>query len=158
MKVNNQLKDVIIKIRKELNNDPHGIIIGELNSGVSEIPLKDNNLNQYFEFLEESNGARCGAIDLWAFDDLSQKQYRVSDLIGGNNKWFEIGQVIYEPLVIDKNTGIVHLFCQGDIRTQNLGHFDYFMMEFIFGGKYKDIVPDGDTDDWYLFLHKLGYV
>ncbi|MEK4063903.1 MULTISPECIES: hypothetical protein [Paenibacillus] len=149
---------IIKKVKEKLVAEPDSIIFGELNEGNTGIKSNDDCIKQYFEFLKESDGARCGAVDLWSFDEFPSHQSRVSDFLGGIENWIEVGQVLYEPLVIDKNSGQVYCFCQGHPARvgQTLGDFHYFLLNYVFGGKYEELIPDAHLDDWYQFLKRIG--
>ncbi|WP_179033140.1 hypothetical protein [Paenibacillus kribbensis] len=155
-----QLLVILQKVREGLNSDPDGIIYGELNVGKKDINNDNPNLQQYFHFLKEANGGRFGGIDLWSYSELDSNQYRVSDLNGGIKKWIEIGQIIYEPLVINKQSGEVYHFYQGHLEDMghNLGMFNSFIIDYVFGNKYEKIVPDSHSDEWYQFLKRIELV
>lgn len=156
--MDDQLKSIIKKVKEKLAAEPESIIYGELNEGNTDIEVTNDCFKQYFEFLKESDGARCGAVDLWAFDELFLHQFRVSDFSGGTEKWIEVGQVLYEPLVIEKDSGQVYCFYQGhpDKAAQTLGDFNYFLLNYVFGRKYEELVPDAHLEDWYQFLKRIG--
>jgi len=115
--MNNDLKDIIDTIRKDLKHEPNAPIIGKMSDGNFKIHNDDNlNLKEYYDFLRECDGARCGSIDFVAFDGLPEIKYRVTDFPGGNNIWICIGQILYEPIAINKTNGNVYLFFQSGIR------------------------------------------
>lgn len=160
--MNNNLRVIIQNIQKELKNEPDAPIIGKMSDGNLKINDANNiNLKEYIEFLKECDGARCGAIDFVSFDEIPDIQYRVTDIPGGNDVWICIGQILYEPLVINKTDGNVYLYYQGhedEVQPKSFGSFDYFLMEYVFGKKYAEIIPDADQEEWYQFLKKLKLV
>ncbi|MBU5354914.1 hypothetical protein KQI74_21690 [Paenibacillus barcinonensis] len=154
-----QLHNLITRVKIKLEAEPKGIIYGEFYKGNTDIKSSDKVLKPYFEFLGVTDGARCGVMDFWSFNELGSHQYRIADLIGGLEKWIEIGQILYEPLVIDKHSGEVFCFEQGyQISTdKSLGDFNYFISNYVFGPKYKEFVPDVDLDDWFQFLKRIKF-
>lgn len=157
--MNNELCKKISKARYELSKDVSSVIFGELNDGV----VCDENLRikPYCDFLNVCNGASCGDIDLWSNEDIGQNQFRVTDLDGGSEKWVCIGQILYEPLVINLDSEEVYLFYQGhekEIEGKCFGKFDDFLMEYVFGEKYAEIIPDVQDDEWYSFLRRINFV
>ncbi|MUG44312.1 hypothetical protein [Paenibacillus woosongensis] len=156
--MNEKLRSVIKRVKVKLAVEPDSIIFGELNEGNPEIQLDSDYYKQYMEFLKEVNGGRCGAVDLWSFDELYMHQSRVTDYLGGTDRWLEVGQVLYEPLVIEKSSGQVYYFYQGysDRLGQTLGDYDYFLLNYVFGRKYEELVPDAHLEEWYQFIKGLG--
>jgi hypothetical protein len=155
--MNSQLKSVIQKVKEQLILEPDGIIFGELHEGNHNAHSNHKILQRYFDFLKESDGARCGAIDLWSFNELDTNQYRVTELSGSIEKWFEIGQILYEPLVIDKISGEVYLF-EGypDGEGRSFGDLEDFLLNYVFGGRYAEIIPNAESDEWYQFLKRIN--
>ena len=100
--MNDNLKIKIEKARLELQKETSAPIIGKLNEGINS----DNKLIPQFyrDFLSVCNGGRYGSIDLWSNELILDNQYRVTELDGENEKWFCIGQVLYEPLVVKLDT------------------------------------------------------
>ncbi|MHA6534213.1 hypothetical protein [Paenibacillus sp. BAC0078] len=160
--MDSHLKSIIEKVKKKLVNEPDSIIIGELNQGNISIKPNEDHLKDYFDFLSEVDGARCGAIDIWSYDELAEHQFRVSDYLEEkeDDKWIEIGQVLYEPLFINANSGRVLCFKQGYPLSegQSLGDFNYFLLNYVFGRKYAELVPDSHLEYWYQFLVKIKIV
>ena len=101
---------------------------------------------------------RCGSIDIFGADIIQDYQFMVNNIPGGNDKWLYIGQILYEPVVINKIDSKVYRFFRGneDINTADcLGLFDEFLLNYVFGDKYAEIVPDAEDDEWYRFLKKI---
>ncbi|WP_143536095.1 hypothetical protein [Saccharibacillus sp. O23] len=117
------------------------------------------NVGDYREMLDLFDGARCGAIDLWSYADLPQHQFRVSDVEGGPNAWIEIGQVLYEPLLLNRENGSIYLLnTDRDDLCLLASNLQSFLKNDIFGSGYAKLVPDHEHDGWYLFLHEMGLV
>ena len=155
-----QLKLIIQSVKTELDKDPNGIIAGKINEGTT---IKEKNfdpaLQIYYDFLSECNGARFGAIDLFGAEILEKYQFMVSDIPGGDERWFYIGQILYEPLLFNKNDLKLYLFYREteDVDpTDCFGYLDDFLMNYVFGKKYAEIIPDADNDEWYQLLKKLN--
>lgn len=160
-RVDKHLYDLITKVKVTLEAEPDSIIYGELGAGRSDLEMKDTALQSYLEFLKQFNGARCGAIDLWSFETLSSHQYRIADIRGGPDQWLEIGQILYEPLVINKYSGHIY-YCKQDHQEvwtkKDLGDFNHFLCHYVFGLKYEEIVPDVHQDEWYSLLDKINRI
>lgn len=152
-KMNKNLKDIICRLKISLKEDPNGIIVGELNEGISGIQFEFNSvhLTQYISFLEKTNGARCGAIDFWTYEELPDNQFRVSEFPEFINRWLEIGQVVYKPLFIDKFSGSLILI-EEEGRFQEFENLDTFLLSFVFGKNYQLIVPYVEKEEWFQFL------
>lgn len=160
--MNDNLKCIIKTVRSELNKEPSSIIIGKLGNAIINEEINGNfKIQSYYDFLKECNGARCGSIDLWSFEMLLKNQYRVTEIPGCKDTWLCIGQILYEPIVVNKIEGKVYRFYQGhetDISADCLGSFEEFLMMYVFGNKYAEIIPDADKEGWYQFLQKINLI
>lgn len=155
-------KNVIDKLRyvkMKLMEYEDSILFANFNEGKDNKKIFDElNLSEYQEFIKFSNGARFGSVDLWSLDDIPRNQFYISEY---SNIWTCVGQILYEPIVIDKKNAYIYLF---DINTNyvsdkiKFGEFNNFLNEFVLGEQYSRIIPDADSDDWYLFLKKIGVV
>ena len=115
-------------------------------------------IESYCKFLTICNGARCGLVDLYSFEMLCKSQYRVKEISGGENNWICIGQILYEPIAINKTDKKVYRFYQGhekDINYDCFGSFDEFLSEYVFGNKYIDIIPSFETDGWNMLIKNI---
>ena len=104
-------------------------------------------------FLKLCNGGSFGDIILWSVEELLENQYRIP---AEQPSWYEIGQLLYEPLFLDKHTQ--HIIFPTDVYEGIEGievDFDTFVREYIFGSKYKEkiIGYDNEDDDWSVFLN-----
>lgn len=157
--MNDKLKNIIETVKKELSKEKKYVCFAKLNEGIEDKRIKDNlNISMFYEFLYECNGARCGEIDLWDINQLLRSRYRVTDIPNGEEMCVCIGQVNYEPIVINKFNGNVYRFYQGhetDIKADCFGSFDEFLSSYVFGDKYVDIVTNAENDEWYKFIKKL---
>lgn len=157
--MNDKLRGIIRLTKDELGKDPSSILFGQLEDGLLD-KGEDNGsaIRPYYDFLRECNGARCGSIDLWSDELLSGIQFRVTDMPGGADKWLCIGQILYEPVVMNKADGMVYRFYQG-AETEGpadcFGILDEFLIEYVFGTRYADIIPNADDEEWYQLIKKL---
>ena len=84
---------------------------------------------------------------------LPDNQYRVPQ---DQPLWYEIGQLLYEPLFLDKHTQHVIFLADSYEGIEEIDvDFDTFVKEYIFGSKYKEkiIGYDNADDDWSVFLN-----
>lgn len=159
--MNNNINEIIEKIKKELSEDPNGPIKGKVSKGIDlKFQSIDIGVEKYYEFLKICNGARFGDIDFFSFDNLDDAQYFIEDSLDDNHQWMNIGQILYEPLVIDKKDGRIYQLGSypGEGTVKCYGEFDDFLLEYVFGEKYKEIIPDSEDDEWYKVLKKLKIV
>lgn len=156
-----KLRNLLNELRLKLKDEPSSMIYADMNMKTDEIVNNYGKSQPYFDFLKECNGARFGAVDLWSFAELSEHQFRMTAMLRGMENWLEIGQVLYDPLVIEKSTGLVYLFKQSDPEglERSFGEFDEFLFHYVFGRKYVEIVPDAEIDDeWYHFLVRKEFL
>ena len=148
------LETIIAHYRNRLASFPDAILIGEIPEGAESILPE---VLQYITpvhsaFLTLCNGGTFGDIILWSVEELLENQYRVPT---EQPSWYEIGQLLYEPLFLDKHTQCV--IFPTDVYEGIEGievDFDTFVREYIFGSKYKEkiIGYDNEDDDWSTFL------
>lgn len=148
------LEVIITHYRNRLASLPDAIIIGEIPEGAENIPPEVLQLIApvYSAFLKLCNGGTFGDIILWSVEELLENQYRVPS---EQPSWYEIGQLLYEPLFLDKHSQCV--IFPTDVYEGIEGievDFDTFTREYIFGSKYKEkiIGYDNEDDDWSAFL------
>ena len=149
------LETIIAHYRNRLASLPDAIIIGEIPEGAENIPQK---VSQYIApvhsaFLKLCNGGSFGDIILWSTEELLDNQYRVP---ADQSSWYEIGQLLYEPLFLDKDTQHVIFPADSYEGIEEIDvDFDTFVKEYIFGSKYKEkiIGYDNTDDDWSVFLN-----
>ena len=148
------LETIITHYRNRLVALPDAILIGEIPEGAESIPPEVLQLIApvHSAFLTLCNGGTFGDIILWSAEELLENQYRVP---AEQPSWYEIGQLLYEPLFFDKHTQCV--IFPTDVYEGIEGievDFDTFVREYIFGSKYKEkiIGYDNEDDDWSAFL------
>ncbi|WP_421662224.1 hypothetical protein [Lysinibacillus telephonicus] len=153
------IKSIIENMKKCLKEDPSSIVFGELNDGIGEInEAAILKLGKYYDFLSLTNGARCGDIDFWSYNDLEKNQYVLSDIQDERESWLSIGQILYEPLLINKFDGIVYEFIVDDGSMNSFGELEFFLKNYVFGPSYCKVIPNSENDDWFLFLKKNGRI
>ena len=148
------LETIIAHYRNRLASLPDAIIIGEIPEGAENIPPEVLQLIApvHSAFLKLCNGGTFGDIILWSVEELLENQSRVPS---EQPSWYEIGQLLYEPLFLDKHSQCV--IFPTDVYEGIEGievDFDTFTREYIFGSKYKEkiIGYDNEDDDWSVFL------
>ena len=148
------LETIIAHYRSRLASLPDAILIGEIPEGAESIPPKVLQLiaPAHCSFLKLCNGGTFGDIILWSAEELLENQYHIP---AEQPSWYEIGQLLYEPLFLDKHTQ--HIIFPTDVYEGIEGievDFDTFVREYIFGNKYKEkiIGYDNEDDDWSVFL------
>ena len=148
------LETIIAHYRNRLASLPDAIIIGEIPEGAENIPPEVLQLIApvHSAFLKLCNGGTFGDIILWSVEELLENQYCVPS---EQPSWYEIGQLLYEPLFLDKHSQCV--IFPTDVYEGIEGievDFDTFTREYIFGSKYKEkiIGYDNEDDDWSVFL------
>ncbi|MBB1542684.1 MAG: hypothetical protein HG457_007320 [Flavobacteriaceae bacterium] len=148
------LETIITHYRNRLASLPNAILIGEIPKGAESIPPEVLQLIApvHSAFLKLCNGGSFGDIILWSVEELLENQYSVPS---EQPSWYEIGQLLYEPLFLDKHSQCV--IFPTDVYEGIEGievDFDTFVREYIFGSKYKEkiIGYDNEDDDWSVFL------
>ena len=149
------LQTIITHYRNRLVALPDAILIGEIPEGAENIPPEVLQLiaPAHCAFLKLCNGGSFGDIILWSTEELLDNQYRVP---ANQSSWYEIGQLLYEPLFLDKHTQ--HVIFPAD-SYDGIEKIDVdsntFISEYIFGSKYKEkiIGYDNADDDWSVFLN-----
>ena len=148
------LETIIAHYRNRLVSLPDAILIGEIPEGAESIsPEVLQYINPvHSAFLKLCNGGSFGDIILWSVEELLENQYSVPS---EQPSWYEIGQLLYEPLFLDKHSQCV--IFPTDVYEGIEGievDFDTFVREYIFGSKYKEkiIGYDNEDDDWSVFL------
>jgi len=159
--MNTKLLQTINLVKKELDKNPDSIIFAKLKFGLKIGDIEIEKIGVYSEFLKITNGARFGSIDLWNYDDLKRNQFVLHDRQNSKESLISIGQILYEPLILDINDQSVYTFKQDDdpdIAMTFIGDFDSFLSNYVFGEWYGKIIPDYDSDQWILFLKKVKII
>ena len=156
--MNSALRDRLAKAKRALAADPrHGRVAGEIGEPAG-IPGDETlrGWETYRDFLRVADGASLGVADLWSYQDLPKKQHIAVDLPGQAKTWLVVGQLLYEPLAMERDTGIVRLFRRdGDPLGEQIGDFDDLMGRLL-GPGYALLVPDAEDDEWWSLLETAG--
>lgn len=152
------LRDKIARARAALTADPMGVVAGEVRAPAVVVPSHVRDRWALFaDLLAEADGGRFGSIDVWSLAEYEAKQYPSVDFPGGRERWLIIGQLLYEPMALDSKTGQLYLFARdGDEDGENLGEFDEFFTDAVFGSRYAQVIADGDKDEWWGVLGAAG--
>lgn len=150
------LKNLITHYKKRLNSIEEAILIGEIPDGATNFSQELENLLSptHKDFLKICDGGFFGEIVLWSSREILDSQYRVPAHL--QNTVYEIGQILYEPLFMDKSTQTVLFFAENytdmnGFRTD----FPTFIRDFAFGENYRTaIIPYCDGDSWWDFLQQ----
>lgn len=158
--MNEDIAKMMDCLKDALKEDPSTIVFGKLNDGITGIheeadPLK---LGKYYDFLKLTNGARCGDIDLWSYSEVEHNQYVLSDIEDDKESWLSIGQILYEPLIMNRFDGTVYRLDEDGTTMNGYGELEFFLNEVVFGSEYCKVIPDSEQDDWFLFLKKTGII
>ncbi len=153
--MNVELQHRITLIRTALENDSDGITVGDLPPGTLSVPPQLLDLPSYCAFVRETNGARFGGVDFWTVEDLERNQYLVDELPSGRNRWICIGQVLYQPLLLSRQTEQVHLMDleNPDGLGRSFGSLDDFL-SLLVGSGYEGVLDVRD-DVWADMLARL---
>lgn len=156
--MDSQLKRTIDQVKEVLMQDHDSIVYGQLHAGIGYILSDFPHLRQYYDFLGISNGARCGVIDLWSYEKLNKNQYRMTSWVNDVSDWLEVGQILYEPLVINRKSGLLYVLKEEEYikEEENIGEWNDFLFNYVFGDKYYSIAAG--VDDWWLLLKRLQSV
>lgn len=154
------IQEMIEGLRASLKSDPDGFLIGDLPAGNPKVEILPGPLGEHLAFLRMCDGARCGVIDLWPLEHIPGQQYRIENFPGAV-EWLSVGQVLYEPLVLNRISGKVKLLTYGFppvIDGPEYGSFNDFLQESVFGSGYLSLALNDQNDDWALLLKAHGYL
>ena len=149
------LETIITHYRNRLVALPDAILIGEIPKGAENISPEVLQLiaPAHCAFWKLCNGGSFGDIILWSTEELLDNQYRVP---AEQPSWYEIGQLLYEPLFLDKYTQHVIFLADSYEGIEEIDvDFDTFVKEYVFGSKYKEKIIGyaNADDDWSVFLN-----
>lgn len=154
----NKINVIITNVKKELEKDSSSIIYAQFSSGLKGINRENaSSIGVYYDFLQVCNGCRCGIIDLWDYDNLSRNEWVIEQRQNEKKSLISIGQILYEPLILDTISGDVYTFSRDDDDETpmiKIGDFEYFLINYVFGEKYQQIIPYSEDDEWTLFLKR----
>ncbi|WP_264845389.1 hypothetical protein [Capnocytophaga catalasegens] len=151
------LKNLITHYKKCLNSlGEEAILIGEIPDGATDFSEELAALltPSHKDFLKICDGGFFGDIVLWNSYEILDSQYCVPEHL--QNTAYEIGQILYEPLFMDKTTQTV-LFLAENYADMNEFRTDLptFIKDFAFGENYRAaIIPHCEGDSWWDFLQE----
>ncbi|MFB5764123.1 hypothetical protein [Paenibacillus medicaginis] len=155
----------ILQAKNLLKASSSNLTFGIIEDGIAEDVLSlnrelfvnsDKRVGQYTDFVKEVSGFSLGSIVLFDFSRIREFQNLLEFLPEWETKWLCIGKIMSEPIGINKEDGNVYWFSEIPYNDEgmDLGSFNNFLKEYIFGYKYSEIVPWVDEDEWYQFMKK----
>ncbi len=155
--MNRDIDDRVSLARSALEREEDAPTIGRMPTGHSGSIPEEYCPRSYAEFLGVCDGCRAGAIDLWSFSGLSSHQYVVKTFAGGPARWCSVGQLAYDPICIERKSGLLYLLATANPsdETVRLGDCDHFVTHYLFGKGYLEFLAQ---DKWTSLLLKLGFL
>ncbi|MFJ5789242.1 hypothetical protein ACIP9G_04080 [Lysinibacillus sp. NPDC093197] len=154
-----EIEKIIDCLKEGLKEDLTSIVFGKLNYGIGEMSeINTLKLGEYYNLLRLTNGARCDDIDLWSYSELEKNQFVLSNIQDEKESWLSIGQILYEPLIINRFNGNVYKYIVDEDSMICFGKFNFFLKNSVLGSGYCNIIPNSENDDWFLFLKKNGII
>ncbi|RNB51437.1 hypothetical protein EDM57_22405 [Brevibacillus gelatini] len=155
----------VLQVKKLLRESPSSLSFGIIEDGLNDDLISQNKklfidsnekVYEYVDFIKDVSGFSLGSIVLFDFPRIHEFQNLLDFLPDWEKNWLCIGKIMSEPMGINKNDGSVNWFSEipYDDEGMNLGTFNNFMKEYVFGEKYSEIVPWVDEDEWYQFMIK----
>lgn len=154
-------------MRKEIEDNLDTIVFAKISCGIKEnellgtSELLDNSkLTEYIDFLKESRDSAFGEVVLFSYSELQEYQYYIDELPDKYSDLICIGKILSDPIMISKKDGKVYWISGYPylLNKKCLGNFNRFMMIYVFGRRYSQIIPWADEDEWYKFLRELRIV
>lgn len=150
-----ELRNRIELARTELAAMPDGPVYGDVRAGNDKA---EGEIDAWRDVLRMMDGGRFGVIDLWSSDELAA--YQSTPLpVDRATDYFIIGQIVYEPLVIVRDSGEVLWLAHAFTNVPNgpvvrLGHPIEFLTHSVFGSGYGEL--DAPPSNWFAFLRGQG--
>jgi len=156
--------EVLIKMasaRKKLEENLDSILFAKISEPYGGI-MKEADLPVYHEFLGICDGARFLDVDFFGFRDVQRSRLLTPDINGGEALWLYVGQILYEPLLINRQDLKLYFFSRSEqgyseFPIKCFGGLDEFLLCYIFGEQYRDISINIENDEWYDFLQQNNY-
>jgi len=146
-------------LKRRFKRRSYKYCFGKLNYGIGEMSeINTLKLGEYYNLLRLTNGARCGDIDLWSYSELEKNQFVLSNIQDEKESWLSIGQILYEPLIINRFNGNVYKYIVDEDSMICFGKFNFFLKNSVLGSGYCNIIRNSENDDWFLFLKKNGII
>lgn len=150
-----ELRRRIELARNALAAMPDGPVYGDVRAGNDRATCE---IEAWRDVLHIMDGGRFGVIDLWSSSELGA--YQSTPLpVDHAADYFIIGQIVYEPLVIARDSGEVLWLAHAFTDLPNgpvvrLGHPIEFLTHSVFGPGYGDL--DAPPSHWFAFLRGQG--
>lgn len=141
------MENILLKLKKKLEQKPDNIIFGKINEG--NLFIKEKGV--YYNFLRIADGIRCGIIDLWSYNDILRNQYMIAD----KEKWLCIGQANYMPLMLQRKLNNVYVYDENNEDDKQwilISDFNHFIMNYVLGDSYAVFNSSYEEDLWYQFI------
>lgn len=148
--MNEELKNRLETLRKALSADPMGPIIGAIPPGNPGAATRSSHWNA---FLNLSDGARFGSVDLFAERNLDANQFRLNELGAKASHHLIVGQVLYQPLLLDTELNELSLL-DDSANIIRLGPTDEVITTFFLGRRYVELSPVFAEDEWWDFIQQ----
>jgi hypothetical protein len=148
------VKEIVAKVKKALDADPTSIVAGEMRNGLPEASC---GVAEWDLFLSSVNGGRFGAFDIWSVEELDMNQVFASVMPGGQHEWLVIGQMIYDPIGLNRTSGEVVCFAEGR-EPIALGSVETFATDYLLGKAYSTVIPNSQQDEWWKVLREAQVV
>jgi hypothetical protein len=84
-------------------------------------------------------------------------QVFASVMPGGQHEWLVIGQMIYEPIGLNRTSGEVVCFAEGR-EPIALGSVETFATDYLLGKAYSTVIPNSQQDEWWKVLREAQVV
>jgi hypothetical protein len=123
-------------------------------------PLEDTPAS-YAEFLRLADGAECGAggeVRLWSVAREAREQRTAAFLPGGADRWYAIGDVLQNPVFVERATGRIWWFADFAIEwhtdeelssfTKAADDLTRFLDGVVIGPAYATTIAGTADDPW----------
>lgn len=145
--MNEELRQAIIRLRSTLQERNDAPRLADIHAGNAHAECE---IESWRKVLVECDGGRFGAIDLWSSEELPSHQSTMLD-VENPSDYLVIGQILYEPVVIERSTGTLRWLPLG-APSVALGTPEHFLSHFVFGAGYGEVIPDVEKEHWWQFL------
>lgn len=150
--VNDDIARRLATLRARLDVRPDGVLVGDIPAGATAPASGDDTWDQV---LALADGGRLGSVDLFSSANLARNQFVLADVLGGQETWLVIGQVLYQPLLLSRASHELSIrTADGELRA--LGPATAAINHYLLGSGYLELDPTFAEDDWWEFLRTAG--
>ncbi len=167
--MNAALRSTIERVRTRLEADSRSRVdCGYLRPASIDVSSVPRDMQWYADFLSVADGGECGGVILWRSTEIERFQQYCDGLAGGREKWYCIGVLDDDPIIVDRATGMVHYFFSTsfddrdgyyanptDISHQ-FGREDEFLEYYIFGVGHRTLIDSQEDYPWFRLLEELN--